>query len=388
MADFFVVHQDPEFVGRIKSALINTPEHKVLGSCDTGQEALFILGSTKANVALIQLALPDMDGLKLIGQLMSKYRDLCLVPVLEGTEGGDVWQRILQMNLRTVINGPAEVAALVPLLRQAAQTAAELAAQAPQEVVQRGQSYMIAVAGARGGLGKTLFATNLAIALKTYEADVALLDLSLNPGDFFTFLDVVPRNTMVDIINNKDQLDVAYIQNLLSTHRTGLKFLACPNKTLEQHELYGLTKEDTVSFLQMARGVAQYVVVDTGAYDLAPSIGAIVEADVVFMVTSRDLARLMSLQRYLKYLGEKEGVLLEKIKVVVNNAEVGTELPDSDIETVMEHPVTAYLPSIPTQATYSINSGKPLFEEKPDTPFCSVIAKLAEISMNRWLDES
>ncbi|GAB4240746.1 MAG: hypothetical protein OHK005_03180 [Candidatus Methylacidiphilales bacterium] len=388
MADFFIVHRDPGFIARVKSALIDSSGHKVLGSCDSGQEALFLLGSTKVNVVLVQLALGDMDGLKLISQLGAKYPDICLVPVLEGTEGGDVWQKILQLNLRTVINGPADVATLVPLLKQAAQTAAELAARAPEEVIHRGDSYLITVAGARSGLGKTTFATNLAICLRAFEANVTLIDLSMNPGDFFTFLDQVPRNTLLDAIRTKDQLDPAYLQNLLSEHRSGLKFLACPNQNFDPNDLYGYTVEDAVALLKTARATADYIVVDTGAHDLPPTIGAIEEADVTFLITNRDLARLMALQRFLKYLRGERGIVAEKFKVVVNNAEVGTEVSDSEIESVLEHPITAYLPSIPTQTTFSINSGAPLAESKPELPFCAVIAKLAEISMNRWLDDA
>ncbi|MFQ3669918.1 MAG: hypothetical protein SNJ84_00510 [Verrucomicrobiia bacterium] len=387
MADFFIVHRDPGFISRVKSALIDLPGHKVLGSCDSGREALFLLGSNKANVALVQLALDDMDGLKLIGQLSNNYPDLCLVPVLEGTEGGEVWSKILQMNLRTVINGPADVATLVPLLKQAAQLAEQLAAQAPQQGVHRGESYLITVAGARSGLGKTTFATNLAVSLRAFDADVTLLDLSMNPGDFFTFLDQVPRHTMADVLRAKDQLDAVYLQNLLSEHRSGFKFLACPNQDFNPDELYRFTKEDTVNLLQAARSTAPYVVVDTGPHDLLTSIAAVSEADVVFLVTTRDLARLLALQRFLKSLKEL-GMLAEKFKVVVNNAEVGTEVSDSEIETVLDHPVTAFLPSIPTQTAYSINSGAPLAETKPELPFCAVIAKLAEISLNRWLDDA
>ncbi len=387
MADFFIVHRDPGFVARVKSALIDSSGHKVLGSCDSGQEALFLLGSSKANVVLVQLALGDMDGMKLISQLGAKFRDMCLVPVLEGTEGGEVWQKILQMNLRTAINGPADVATLVPLLKQAAQTAAELAAMAPEEMVHRGDSYLIAVAGARSGLGKTTFATNLAVCLRAFEADVTLIDLSMNPGDFFTFLDQVPRHTLSDVIRSKDQLDASYIQNLLSEHRSGFKFLACPNQDFNPTELYGFSLEDAINFLKLVRSTANYVVVDTGPHDLPPTLAAVEEADVVFLITSRDLARLLALQRFLKFL-KGRNVLPEKIKVVVNNAEVGTEVSDSEIESVLEHPITAFLPSIPTQTSFSINSGAPLAETKPELPFCAVISKLAEISLNRWLDEA
>jgi pilus assembly protein CpaE len=245
---------------------------------------------------------------------------------------------------------------------------------------------LIAVAGARSGLGKTVFATNLVVAMQAYEADVALIDLSMNPGDFFTCLDYVPRHTLVDAVKARDQLDATYLSNLLAQHPLGFKFLACPNQDMDPNDFYGFSHEDAIQFIQLCRSTAQFVILDTGVHDLPFSVASVEEADLVFMVTTRDLARLLSLQRMLKGLKDR-GLLMEKIKVIVNNAEVGVELSDAEVETVLEHPVTAYLPSIPAQTTFSINSGNPLAQSKPELPFCAVIQRLAEISLHRWLDE-
>lgn len=385
MTDFFLVHRDPEYVSLARSAIATVPGGNLAGQCASAKDALFLLGSTKARVAIIQLALPDMDGLKLAAQLIGKYPDLYVVPVLEGTEGGEVWQRILQLNLRHVINGPADAATIGGVLKQAAGRAAEIAVEVSGEdgSTPRGNSYMIAVAGARGGMGKTIFATNLAVCMARLKANTCLIDISMTAGDFFTMLDYVPRHTLADAIAAKDQLDANFLGNLISTHPAGFKFLACPN---QDFDIYGMDYNDSVNLLKISRGLSEYTIVDTGAYDLPPTAAAIDEADVVFMVTSRDLSRLLSLQRFIKSLKEREFVT-EKLKIIVNNAEVGTEISEAEIESVLDHPVAAYLPSIPALTTFSINSGNPLALSKPDHPFCAVTHRLAEISMNHWIDD-
>ncbi|MEM9445932.1 MAG: P-loop NTPase [Verrucomicrobiota bacterium] len=382
MTDFFLVHRDPEMVGVVTQAIAEEPDHNLAGQVSTGNDAIFYLSSNPIRVLLLQLALQDLDGFSLMDQLREKYPDLCIVPILEGNEGGDVWQRILQLDMRDVINGPTDVVSVKSILKNAAMKAAQLQEAFENAGDVRGKSYMIAVASARGGVGKSVFATNLALSMCKLGADVSLLDFSMNAGDFFTMLDHVPRNTIADAITQGDQLDFQLLKTLVADHPLGFKFLACPN---QDFDFYACDYEVGTNILQTCRGLTEYLVVDTGVYDLPSTASAIDESDVIFLVTTRDLSRLLSLQRLIKSFKERD-IVPQKLKVVVNNAEVGTEITEPEIESVLEHPVTAYLPSNPLQTTFSINSGKPLAQTKPDLPFIAVINKLGEYTYGHWLE--
>lgn len=368
---FFLVHRDPEFIAAVHQALSVEPNFSLEGTAGTGREALYYLRQSSAQVLLLQIALPDMDGFDLLQQVQDEF-GMLVVPILEGNEGGETWQRILTLNIRRVINGFMPPQALADLLKSVASEAGE---RKPAK-----QGYVISVASARGGVGKTVFATNLAIAMAKMHASVALVDYSMSAGDFFTMLDLVPRNTIKDAIDQGDQLDLQFLRTLLADHPYGFKFLACPN---QDFNFYNFSKEQAVNLLNLMREISPYTLVDTGAYDLPPSIAAVDVSDVCFLITTRDLARLLALQRFIKAVKER-GAIDQKLRVVVNNAEVGTEISESEIEAVLEHQVTAYLPSCPLQTTFSINSGKPLIQTKSDLPLCAVINKLAEYSVHRW----
>ncbi len=376
MANFFLVQKNPALIESVKQAINANPDFKLLGETGNGKDALFQIANKPVQVALIQLALDDMNGLELVTQLVTKYPELVVVPMLEGNEGGDVWQHLLRLNLRNVVNGMPDPGALVGVLNEGAALAAQLGSAESK----RGRSFMITVASARGGVGKTVFTTNLAISMARNKAEVSLIDYSMNAGDLITMMDQVPRNTMADVISSGNNLDLDFARNLMTDHPLGFKFLACPN---QDFDYFSFTYENALASLDVMRGVSEFLIVDTGAFDMPPTTAAVDSSDLVFMITNRDLARLMSLQRYLKYLKDKN-VLMEKIKVIVNNGEVGTEISESDIEGVIEHPVSVYLPSITTLATFSINSGKPLAQTKGDHPFCAVINKLAEYSIGHW----
>lgn len=369
-------------VETIKQAIRQTPDSELAGHASNGKDALFYLQSTTAKVALVQLALQDLDGFELIDHINQKFPDIYVVPILEGNEGGEVWQRILQFNLRDVINGVMTPVAISGILKNAATRAKELGVQfEAMGGVIRGKSYMIAVASARGGTGKSVFATNLTLAMARQKAQTLLIDYSMYPGDFLTMLDRVPRNTLADAIGQG--IDLPFLNNLVADHPSGFKFLACPN---DNFDVWSFDFDQSLKLIQTARGISEFTVIDTGAHDLPPTFSAIQEADVVFLLTTRDLSRLAATQRYIKTLGERE-VLPQKIKVVVNNAQVGIEISEGEVEEIIGHDVAAYLPSNAAEATYSINAGKPLMNTKPEMNFCKVINKLSEMCLKRWQEE-
>ncbi len=339
------------------------------------------IGTSGAKILLLQLRLPEGDGFALAGQIQNRNPGIYIVPILQGNETGEVWQRLLQLGLRDVLLPPFTAQNLTQSIGQAAQHAqaqAGMRAATGQPV----GSYIVTVASARGGVGKSIFATNLALAMARQSAKVALLDYSMNAGDFFTILDQVPRNTMADAISQGMGLDSVLLTNLFAEHNLGFKFLACPN---DEFDFYGFDAEQARNLLKECRQIIDYLVVDTGAYDLAPTSAAVQEADLVYLITTRDLARLMSLQRWIKNV-TSQSISLEKLRIVVNHSEVGSELKDEEIEEILACPVTAYLPSCASEVTYSINSGKPMVHARPDHPLSIVIDKLAEYTVTRWAD--
>ncbi len=377
MASVYLIHSDPTVSQTIKAALQTKPDLSLLGHAASAGEAVSKIPSG-VNIIITQIRLPDADGFALISQLRQKNPSAYFVPVLQGNEAGDIWQKILQLNLRDVLVPPFSAQSIASVLSQAAGNAQiSIPAEASSS-----SSYLIAVAGARSGVGKSIFASNLALSMAKQGAATTLIDYSMNSGDFFTMLDQVPRNTLADAIAQGLALDASLLKNLYGEHKLGFSFLACPN---DDFDFYGFDAEQSKHLLAEARQLSDYIIVDTGAYDLPPTYSAIEEANVVYLITTRDLARLMSLQRWIKSLSSR-GISTENFKVIINNAEVGTEISETEIEEVLAHPVTAYLPSCPAETTYSINSGKPFIETRKEHPFTSVIEKLAEYTIQRWAD--
>jgi pilus assembly protein CpaE len=375
MANVLVAHESPG-TGQLIGDALKQAGHQITLVTQSGTQA--VDQASGAELAYISINLPDLDGLSVIRSIKSSSPQLPIIPVFSGSEGGDIWQQILQLNLRDVLVNPTQADQVV----DAANKAFEHSHDGGEYREGESQSYVVSVASARGGVGKTIFAVNLAICMAQQHADLCLVDYSMSSGDFFTTLDQVPRNTLQDAISQGQGIDDILLRNLISEHPMQFSYLACPN---DDFDFYSFDYESATSLIAAARSIKPYVIIDTGVYDLPPTNAAVEHSDLVYFITSRDLGRLMSLQKLIKSYADRD-IPADKFKVIVNMAEWGTEITEDEIEEVIEHPVTAYLPSIPIEATYSINSGKPLAQANADLPIVSVMHKLAEYTISQWSD--
>ncbi|HEV3273050.1 MAG TPA: P-loop NTPase [Candidatus Methylacidiphilales bacterium] len=388
MIDVFLVHDDVERCNAIRNAIKSNPELNLISETQTGREGLFAAATMLTGhprMLIVRLNLGDMTGFDFIAQVRQKAHDIYIIPALEGTEGGQVWQNLLQLELRDVLVGPVPPQEISKVLATACPRAQERFDQnrAPANI--EGEAFVISVVAARGGIGKSVVATNIAAAMAKLSDSVTLLDFSLNPGDFAVMLDDVPRNNIMDAVQQGGALDAEYLNNTLALHpRLRFRYLASPNQDFDST---GFDYNVGAAIMAATRTLSQYIVVDTGIAMAGPTIAAIDTSDIIFLITSRDVARLLSAKSLIKFLKNDRQVTNQKLKVLVNEAEIGAEISESEIESLLEHPVAAYLPCNAGPITFSINSGTPIVVAEPHHPISVVLNKLAELSFYRWQEK-
>jgi len=388
MIDVLLVHDDVERCATIRTAIKANPELNLISETQTGREGLFAAATMLTGhprLLIVRLNLGDMTGFDFINQVRQKAPDIYIIPALEGTEGGQVWQNLLQLELRDVLVGPIPATEITKILNTAAPRAQEQFDNNRAPTAIEGEAFVISVVSARGGLGKSVVATNLASAMAKLSDSVTLLDFSLNPGDFAVMLDDVPRNNIMDAVQQGGALDAEYLNNTLAPHpRLRFRYLASPNQDFDSSSFdYNVG----AAIMAATRTLSQYIVVDTGLSMAGPTIAAIDTSDIVFLVTSRDVARLLSAKSMIKFLKNDRQITNQKLKVLVNEAEIGAEISESEIESLLEHPVAAYLPCNAAPITFSINSGAPIVIAEPHHPISVVLNKLAELSFYRWQEK-
>ncbi len=219
---------------------------------------------------------------------------------------------------------------------------------------------IVTVFSNKGGLGKTTIAVNLALALsETVGSPVALVDLNLQLGDITTFLDVEPKQTIVDIARNIGRVDAAYLEGSLAQYscKNGTVYVMADPLHVEDAE--ELTADQINAVLTVLRATFEYVVIDTTTSFDSKTLSALDLADHILLVSMVNLPSIRSSQRLLN-LFDRLGYDPQKIKLVVNRYMPGEEITVEDVEETLEHPVFWKIPNSYNVVMTAINRGIPI----------------------------
>ena len=111
---------------------------------------------------------------------------------------------------------------------QSAVQSAQAAAAAATEAENAPRGKVITVFATKGGVGKSLVATNTAAALADQGRNVCLVDLDVNNGDVAIMLQATPLRTVGDLIAFNGDIDASSVESLVTPHSPGLSIVAAP----------------------------------------------------------------------------------------------------------------------------------------------------------------
>jgi pilus assembly protein CpaE len=239
----------------------------------------------------------------------------------------------------------------------------------------RTRGKILAVYSAKGGLGTTTAAVNLATALaREHTAErVALVDFVVVGGDVRVVLDLKPAYDIGDLVMKVDRIDGELLSSLMTPGPGGM--LVLPSS--DRPEVQDLIEANAVSaILSQLRAHFNYVVLDLDHYLGERTIGALDAADHIVLVTQLSVAALRSTQRTLN-LFNRLGYAPAKVAVVMNRSNADSPLTISDAETVLGRPVTAKLPNDFSACADATTKGVPVLEYEPDSALSNGFRKLA-----------
>lgn len=238
-----------------------------------------------------------------------------------------------------------------------------------------GRGKVITVMSAKGGSGKTVTATNLALLLTRHEGKrVCLVDADLQFGDCCLVLQLEPRFTMVNAAHEMHHLDPTLLATLLTEHSSGLKVLAAP---LEPAFADDITTAGLMQMIDLLRESFDYVIVDTASM-LDELLLSLVEiADHVLMVVDMDLPSVKNAKLALETLRLLK-FPTDRVQLVMNRANARARLDDKEIETALKMKISAAVPSDGAVAA-SVNEGRPVVESAPKSRIAKGFESVAEL---------
>lgn len=238
---------------------------------------------------------------------------------------------------------------------------------------------LIVVCSAKGGLGRTMLAINMAVALCKKRISISLLDGDFQFGDICLAMDIHPTFTIKDVIESEDSLDQYSMASYLNHHQSGVKVLAAPERP-EYADMVSIPVLEKVCDHLLKQN--DYVIVDTEVGMSEKSLFFIEKADRVLLLANLEMTTLKSTKLMLETL-EMLG-MRHKVQMVVNEATMESVIQAVEVADILgEEEEPFYIPQHRQIVTQSLNLGLPFVVNQGKTDIAKAVYKMAELLLSK-----
>jgi len=365
---------------------------EVVGAARTGREAIEEAQQNKPDVIIMDINMPDMDGITATQEIKRKL-PFCQVVILSVQSDPSYMRRAMLAGARDFLTKPPMIDELTDAIRRAGALAqeekkktsqafpvisAEGGTTAAPQVVSLGK--VITVYSPKGGTGCTTLATNLAIAFKTEDRRVALIDANLQYGDVAVFLNEQGKNTVLDLALRADELDPDIVQEVMVTHRaSGIDILAAPSRPELADKING---EQFAKLIEYLRRIYNYIIIDSATFLTDVVQSALDVATVIVLVTTQDIPSIKNCNLFLT-LADAVGLKRERIMFVMNRYDKRVAITPERVGESLRQPIVTAIPFDEKIPVNAVNRGVPFMLDNRTQPIGKSILAMADLIKER-----
>jgi pilus assembly protein CpaE len=232
---------------------------------------------------------------------------------------------------------------------------------------------LIVVLGPKGGTGKTLVTTNLAVALAQRGKDVVVVDLDLQFGDVGLAIGLSPERTMYDLIKAGPPFDHEKLERHLMRHPSGVRALLA---TTRPDQAGAVSVDYLRDIYASLRTMSDVVIVDTPPSFTSEVIATIDVSSDICMVGMLDSLSLKNMKLGLETL-ELMGHETRNITIILNRADSRVGIMPEDVATIIGRAPDIGIPS-DREIPRAINDGTPIVTARPESGAAKAFGALAD----------
>jgi pilus assembly protein CpaE len=369
-----VVIVDPDLSSRADmKRTLQLAHFTVTGEAGYGIEAVTVANEKLPDVFVVAVEEPVARALQTVESLADTAPHVATV-VYSTMADADAVRRAMVAGARDYLVQPAKPEELTRsihgVLEQEERRRMRLSGETA-ETAARGT--VITVFGAKGGIGKTTIATNLATSLvRTTGSTVAMIDMDTRFGDVAIMMDVAVEQSIADLARRVDELDRELVRDYLVRHHSGVMILPAP---LHPTEWRNLMPQHIEKIIRLVAQSFDYVVIDTpGTFNELIAV-TLEEASMILLVTSMDIASIKDTALALEML-RAASISEDKVKLTINHCTSANSLRDTDVQRVLEYEIFWQVPNDLSVAS-STQLGQPIVLTKPYARVSRSITDLA-----------
>jgi pilus assembly protein CpaE len=360
---------------------------EVAGVAKSGKEGIELSQEYDPDVVLMDINMPDMDGISATEGIRSKLPHVQVI-ILSVQGDQNYMRRAMLAGARDFLTKPPMADELISAIRRAGEMAQQERA---KNVRARGvpaspgipassglsltQGKVVTVYSPKGGTGCTTIAVNLALALHNEDTRVTLVDGNFQYGDVAVFINEQGKNTIIDIATRVNELDPDIVEGVMINHAaTGVHVLAAPSRPEHAEKVSGDQFSQLIDYL---RQMYAYVVIDTTPILTDITLAAIDKSDVIVLVTTQDIPSIKNARLFLDLL-QTIGIERERVVFTMNRFDKRIAITPERVGDNLKQKVVAVIPLDERVVVPAVNRGVPFILDNKTQPSARGILSLAE----------
>jgi pilus assembly protein CpaE len=288
---------------------------EIVGEAEYGADAVSLVHATKPDAVAISWQDPAVRAEQTIESLS---RSLPSTPLIVYSDSQDLAsvRRAVQAGAHDFLSKPIDTREFVKSLDKAfARMERQRQGETGAVPISRNGT-VISLFGAKGGIGKTTLATNLAVSLAQLRHEsVALMDIDTRFGDVAIVLNLQPHNNIAETVPTIDELDRNTIKTYLTPHPSGISVLTAPTRPSEWRQVQPVHVERLINLLEETH---DYVVLDTPGFFTELVGTALDMSDLVLLVTTLDVSSIKDCAMAVDMLSHAD-FPMSRVKLVINH---------------------------------------------------------------------
>lgn len=372
-----VVDDIAETRDNVKRLLYFEPDMEVVGEAEDGEAALRLAEKLLPDIVLMDINMPVLDGISATEQIaMSVPGAGIIIMSVQGEQ--EYLKKAMMAGAREYMIKPFSSDELAQTVRRVYDFEKKRKIQLvnnEKAVRPRRDPKIITMFSTKGGVGKTTLATNLAVCLaRETGGRVALVDLDLQFGDVAVMLNVVPKRTITELIQEIGNLDEDILETFLVSHPSGIRILPAPTRP-EYAEL--ITAGHVEKILTLLKSNYDYIIVDTPAVFHETNLTALDMCDQILLIMALELPTIKNVKLSMEVLESLHHK--GKIKLILNRSSNDMGIKYTDVERSLGFLVAAHIPSDGRVVVNSVNKGVPFVLSDSNTKVAQALRELARL---------
>jgi pilus assembly protein CpaE len=371
----------------VKKLLQFESDVDVVGIARTGKEAIQISQELSPDVVLMDINMPDMDGIAATEAIRARQPAVQVV-ILSVQSDQNYMRKAMLVGARDFLTKPPMGDELISAIRRAGEMARIEKSKSAQVQAMPTASNLGGMAGLRGpkgkiisiyspkgGVGCTTLAVNLALTLNNSDTRVALVDGNLQFGDVAVFINEQGKNTVLDLAPRAEELDPEIVEEVMVKHAaSGLHILAAPSRPEHAEKVSSSQFSRLLEYLSQ---MYAYVVLDTATFLTDVTLAAIDLSDLIVLVTTQDIPSIKNCRLFLDLL-QTLGVERSRILFVMNRYDRRINITPERVAENLKQEVALAIPLDEATATKAVNRGVPFVLDSKNQPVARGVFSLAE----------